>query len=281
MKIRIVSASCCLAVAGCSSVPTLPSGPGVSPKAIAQRIECELAGIAQKTPAERAWFKTWGAGYTLTLRVDESGTVAPTAAALVGLAGGAGGDLFGTGLSLSASSASKRLATLTYRLTMKDAAKRESCKSNDGTGLEGDLKIAEWLDSAIGAFENGKQGRHPATIGYTVEFVVTKSARASADFTLLPVRAPGSFGLGLGASAQRTDTQILDIAFADVAQPQPQEVYVVNMPAPGKAISGGPPSDGSAPLPARRPAGLTIPQPVPWPDAIDRQLEQLLRRNDR
>lgn len=274
MKMRTAGLLAAMVTSGCSTLPELPGEEKISIRRVVDRIQCELGEVVRQNPQERRWLMSWAAGFTLTLRVEEQGSVTPSASSLVALAGGPGGDLFGAGLSATGGANAKRIATMTSRVRLKDAGKFR-CEFPAGAGLEGGLGIGEWLDRSIGSINDKDAAKRPRSIGYTVEFVVLKSGRASADFTLLPVKPPGNFGFGILGSAQRLDTHTLDIAFADATPPGPQEVIVVKLPDGDKPLLGleaGKQPDKSITIRVQPGGG--------GGDAIDRQLDQLQFRNE-
>lgn len=275
MRMRAAGLVAAIVTSGCSTLPELPGEEKISIRRVVDRIQCELGEVVRQNPKERSWLMSWAAGFTLTLRVEEQGSVTPNASSLVALAGGPGGDLFGAGLSATGGANAKRIATMTSRVRLQDAGKFH-CEFPPGTGLEGGLGIGEWLDRSVGSTDSKEASKRPRSIGYTVEFVVLKSGRASADFTLLPVKPPGNFGFGLLGAAQRADTHTLDIAFADATPPGPQEVIVVKLPVDDKSAFG---------LDARKQPDKSItirvqPGGGGGGDLIDRQLDQLQFRNE-
>ncbi|MEZ2407321.1 hypothetical protein AB6806_10935 [Bosea sp. RCC_152_1] len=276
MKKLILSAAIAASAGACATVPELPSEDKISAARVVDRVQCELHDVVKNRASKYPWLKKWVAGFTLTLRVDETASITPSVASLVGLAGGPGGDLFGAGASGSFSGTTKRLAQMTFRVALKDAADYR-CPRSPTSGLEGQLGIGEWLDRSLGSMDDHDLSKKPKTIGYTIEFAVVKGGKASADITLLPVKSPGSFGFGLAVAGQRSDTHTLDVAFADGSAAPPQEVIVVKLPGP-------PPEKGIESLrPHAAPQSFTIRIPdrsAPGPDAIDRQLDQLQFRNE-
>lgn len=251
---------------GCSALPDFRHQGSVSSEDIVRHVQCELqAAYALLRPTYPVLDK-WAAAYKVTFRAERQHSG--------GLASGTWTVPGGVSVGAAATLSSSRLRQGSVRYqTRFDRIGEFNCdsdrKNSDRTdGPGGDLRIAEWLSSAL-APSHDAAAVVPAELTYLINFVAKYDASLRPTFVI--VNLTGSPLLGGGHS----NSDSLDIAFLDVSQkakPRPTEIVIVSWP-PGLSTSGAVPESLVAPpvAPARVVSDSALPADVQ--DRLDELLD--------
>jgi hypothetical protein len=107
------------------------------------------------------------------------------------------------------------------RNDLRDTYLKSSCPKSDGSGMEGDLKIEDFLRSNVlagsipGVIPRQGGATPYDTFNYEVAFVVSRAASASATWKLYPVSTNPSSTPFLAASRTKTNTMLLTLGKDD------------------------------------------------------------------
>jgi hypothetical protein len=266
-----------VAVSGCST--PLPLSRTAETPIIVQSIQCEIKEAWESYRDSRPWLDKWAAGFTLTLRANRQGGVAPEVSLLGPLAAGTYSVSVGGGVSADAT----RTAMTKYIVRL-DGLKNYTCPARADRPPESYIGLKEWIGSVVSEAPNGLT-RVPDTIGHTFQFIASSNARVGPTFSQPRWRGGGIF------SISEAHTYILDVAMTDARPKPPQLVIIVEdrtrggAPPPGRAaetriLSTGVPTQRTSPLLRRGQAvtrGATIPDDAR--QRIDNQLYELQLRN--
>jgi hypothetical protein len=168
---------CALATSACTQVPALHED-GIAISSIVQRVKCELAfAIPEPEPpwptGPYQWMRSWTAKADLTLMINEQSSVSPSAiftrllpSVPVPNVGNVGRSItLSVGAGLSTTAIRTDILSFTVALSELRRFKREGlCNLPEGNDLYGNLRLAEWISSALSPVEMHqlKVGRHPA-----------------------------------------------------------------------------------------------------------------------
>ncbi|BAC47555.1 blr2290 [Bradyrhizobium diazoefficiens USDA 110] len=218
----ILSLPILLLFAGCGThLPELTS-PQVLPRdRLIAAIHCELADAIREQLLEgpaRHFLIDWQAAYTITLKGNETGTLAadankfpvPFDRAASSVLISAGADVKGT---------ANRTAVLKFSLNVVDIDLRAApCAEAQATGthpfLRGNLGFGQWLNEALDtSLSDGFIAKHPdrlTSIGHTFQFVVLATAGINPTFTIAP--RPVTINPSVGVS--REEDNSVDVVLA-------------------------------------------------------------------
>lgn len=204
-----------LSVAGCGTdLPALTSKEVLPVDQLVMKIRCEFAtAISYEISQGYGFLKDWQASYIITMKANESGTLAadankfPFALGSSSVAVGAGG---------SAKGSTNRTALLKYDLDVSDIDTFQlKCKRTTSGHplLRGELGFAEWLDTALKASisnDDQKPQERLTSIGHTFEFALATSAGVSPVFTIVPK----PIVLNPSIAVSRLEDNIVDVVLA-------------------------------------------------------------------
>jgi hypothetical protein len=225
MTYRLLAAAIgCALLCGCAITPPTQHNDGISINRVVDRVKCELGRALADNPS----LDSWAGVITLTLEVDQTGSVVPSTT-LVGPfnAGTYGLDI---GAGVTAKSAQTSLVNV-YFPVYELLAFANACPIAPRNQLEDSLGLHEWvnrtfsLKSDEGALFKDKD----KAIGYTLEFDLDLTAGITPGFTF--TRVSGKTGLAVSRKTLNT----LEIALADVGiKPPRRELVPVRTPQPAK-----------------------------------------------
>lgn len=184
---------------------------------IVQNINCEITEAVRyvieqdkKLPRRTAaWFDDWGIQTTLTLTMDEKGSINPVVNWLPPSPANAIFNLAGAG---TLSSAANRIDKLNSYNSVKQYLKNQCVNRPDGAWmLSSDLKLKEWIVYVIMAANTGETSIPSGTggplksnvISHQIKFVVSTSGSLTPGWKLSRVSINQS-GAFLAASRDRT-----------------------------------------------------------------------------
>lgn len=213
-----------ISLSGCGTyVPNIQEFPGdtvdgqLFVQKIVQNINCEITEAVRyvieqdrRLPRRTApWFEDWGIQTTLTLTLDEKGSVSPVFNWLPPSPAGAIFNLAGAG---TVSSAASRIDKLNSYNSVKQFLDNQCVQRPDGPWmLSSDLKLREWLVYVILAANTGeisipvntKGPLKSNVISHQIKFVVTSSGSLTPGWKLSRVSINQS-GAFLAGSRDRT-----------------------------------------------------------------------------
>ena len=228
----IIAALGCTIVSGCVTMPTQQND-GISVNRVVDRVKCELGKALRDNPT----LESWAGVITLTLEVDQTGSVVPSTS-LVGPFNA------GTyGLDLSAGVTAKSLQTSLVNIyfpVYELFAFAEKCPIAPTNQLEDSLGLKEWVDRTLTlkAAEGALFKDKDKAIGYTLEFDLDLTAGVTPGFTF--TRVSGKAGLSVGRKTINT----LVIALADAGLKPPRKV---RLPAKKPTVEEGAKPSGAEP----------------------------------
>jgi hypothetical protein len=205
-----------MSVSGCGTyVPNIQEFPGdtvdgeLFVKKIVQNINCEITEAVhyvieqdKKLPRRTApWFDDWGIQTTLTLTMDEKGSINPVVNWLPPSPASAIFNLGGAG---TASSAATRIDKLNSYNSVQQFLQNQCVQRPDGLWiLSSDLKLREWIVYVILAANTGEISIPPNTngpyksnvISHQIKFIVTSSGGATPGWKLsrVSINQSGTF----------------------------------------------------------------------------------------
>lgn len=213
-----------LLLGGCGTyVPNIQEFPGdtvdgqLFVQKIVQNINCEITDAVRyvveqdkKLPRRTAaWFEDWGVQTTLTLTMDEKGSVNPVVNWMPPSPASAIFNLAGAG---TVSSAANRIDKLNSYNSVKQFLKNQCVQRPEGAWmLSSDLKLREWIVYAIMANNTGEISIPASTAGpfkanvisHQVKFIVSSTGSVTPGWKLSRV-AINQTGTFLSASRDRT-----------------------------------------------------------------------------
>jgi hypothetical protein len=212
MFYRLAAAAfCCTMTAACVTKPT-EMNDGISINRVVERVKCELGQAVSANPA----LLSWAGVITLTLEVDQSGSVMPGATVTgpfnagtfaVDVSGGVNGKSIQTSL------------VAVYFPIYELVAFAKKCPRDPRNQLEDSLGLQEWVVRTLELRnEGGLFKDKDKAIGYTLEFDLELSAGIGPGFTF--ARVNGKDGL----SASRKTANTLEVALADVGLTPPRRI---------------------------------------------------------
>jgi len=227
MKSQILGAAIgCALLCGCAIVPPTELNDGVSINRVVDRVKCELG----KALAQNPTLESWAGAITLTLEVDQTGSVLPSTSLIGPFNAGT------YGLDIVAGVTGKSVQTSlvnVYFPVYELLAFAEACPIAPRNQLEDSLGLREWVERtlALKRDEGAAFKDKDKAIGYTLEFDLDLTAGITPGFTF--TRASGKTGL----SVDRKTVNTLEIALADAGiKPPglvPALVRVPVQPPPG------------------------------------------------
>ena len=194
-KIAFLLPVCASVAAGCMSAPDLSDATGaehseIMIKDVVQRVKCEVSQAFDDKVEQREflWLASWTAHADLTLAIDDTSGVAPngsytnylghsaTSASKTPLASVT--DAFSLGASASLNGSATRSETVSFTIALDELKRwrrqldkkeanlppeKKTCYFNGATGVNGNLGLKEWVDSAFYPVQNGDlyAGIHP------------------------------------------------------------------------------------------------------------------------
>ncbi len=168
-------------LAACTSLPSLDPIEGTQAAAdgsipirdVVKRVKCELYDATKDVQKEYWWFKYWGAKIDLDLIVNEQAGVTPSLAFLDPLPTvkntlGSFSQSFSMGLNGGLTSNAIRTETVSFSATFLEVRDQlnpqvaknklrqfDDCKLPEGSELNGNLGLKQWVDSALGPVRGG------------------------------------------------------------------------------------------------------------------------------
>jgi hypothetical protein len=201
---------------------------GISINRVVDRVKCELGRALQDNSA----LQSWAGVITLTLEVDQTGSVVPTSNLIGPFNAGTYGLNIGAGV--TGKSVQTSLVNV-YFPVYQLLAFADACPIAPKNQLEDSLGLHEWVERTLvlkrdeGAMFTDKD----KAIGYTLEFDLDLTAGVTPGFTF--TRVSGSTGL----SVDRKTVNTLEIGLADAGIKPPGRVAVLVRvpvkPPPGTA----------------------------------------------
>jgi hypothetical protein len=255
----------CGFTAGCVTLPT-EQNDGVSINRVSDRVKCELGQAVASNPK----LLSWAAVITLTLEVDQTGSVLPSTS----LTGPFNAGTYAVNATAGATGTSIQTSLVTAYFPIWQVEKfAEHCPLSPATQLEDSLGLKEWVVRSLdaGAEEGLVFNDKSKAVGYTIEFDLELTAGITPGFIF--TRVSGQTGL----SADRKTKHTLDIAMTDAGLSPPRKV-VTFRPAKssGENLAPGAPSP-----PPERIVVVTKPKPVgdDTRRRLDAIMQQLLLKN--
>jgi hypothetical protein len=189
-------------------------------QAILINITCELRGAVNDLRAAYpggTFLDGFGIQTTLTLTYEEKGTLAPSVNWLPPSPASAVFNL-GAGLNLSSDATRKNVIDGYYLVSdLQNARCSDAARPNGAFLLQSDLKLSEWLFTAVSAsltntvnFKNAALGVKDSILQHEVKFVVDTSANATPTwkFKLVTVNPGGTF---LNLDRSRTNDLLITL----------------------------------------------------------------------
>jgi hypothetical protein len=223
---NLVAALSCAALCACAIVPPTEQNDGISIKRVVERVKCELGAALQ----DNGSLESWAGVITLTLEVDQTGSVVPSASLAGPFNAGAYGLDIGGGV--TGKSVQTSLVNV-YFPVYELLAFANACPIAPKNQLEDSLGLREWVDRTLSlkADEGAVFKDKDKAIGYTLEFDLDLTAGITPGFTFTRVSSKTGF------SVDRKTVNTLEIALADAGiQPPrrvPEIVRVPVKPTPG------------------------------------------------
>jgi hypothetical protein len=218
-----------LVCGSCALRPPLPSEHRVSVGEVIERVQCELAEAVRPHLARHEWLNDMAAGYVLTLKVEDEGSVAPSADIIDLLAKGT----FTLSLAGAATHTANRTASMDFSVNVDDLANYD-CDSgrlhdfpvryfSDGTGLK------DWLDRIVAGIDRDDKDRvqQPEKFGHTLEFGIKLTAGVTPSWVFVHAKPK------VAVAASRKDNHSLAVGFVKRVRPsapKPIDVFVTNFP---------------------------------------------------
>lgn len=239
--LRLVCCSLSLIVSGCVSVPEF-SESELTTAAVIHHIKCEIREAAISADPNNRYFRNWGIGNKLTLNADQTGSLTANA--------GLRHPLLPQVFDLSGKATLSGQGTRTERIEF--SANIDKLRLSEDLNcdyrpiddrhalLGGSLGIYDHLMRAIASIDIA--GIKPTQLDYTLVFTITKSADATAKFTMLPWGGQKTGTLGGTWSGKRIRTHTLNIALAPPAPATVCKLRFVN-PADQELFEGLCPED--------------------------------------
>lgn len=218
-----LAAMACL-IAGCGTqLPELVSAQVLPMEALVAAIHCELAGAVRKQAGkpDRQFLKDWQGAYTITLRGNETGTLAADANKFPASFGSGSSVAVAAGADIKGSA--NRTAILKFNLNFADIRPTDAlCSEGSSNGshpfLRGRMGFREWLDTALDASLSDPTIRnHPdklTSIAHTFQFVVISNAGLNPVFTIVP----RPIVLNPSVSVSREEDNSVDVVLAKPAK---------------------------------------------------------------
>lgn len=204
-------------LAGCTTVPPLPSEKWLAIDAVVDRVQCDLFRAFKDNPGlDGKIIDEYHAGVVLTLKVDDNGSVMPD----VSLLGPWGAGTYAAQLNGGITSTFARTVYQKFKVKIKDLKEQhKDCPIDPSHPFEDELGLTEWVTTAFNSRTPNDQNniRSDAfsrldSIGYTLNFTIGVSAKLNPTFAR--VRSKGGNGIGAG----RTNTHTLEVVMV-VADP--------------------------------------------------------------
>ncbi|WP_456843599.1 hypothetical protein [Bradyrhizobium sp. USDA 4510] len=184
-------------------------------------IHCELADAIREQllhRPDRRFLIDWQAAYTITLKGNETGTLAADANKIpLPFDRGASSVLISAGADVKGTA--NRTAVLKFSLNVSDIDLRAApCAETYATGthpfLRGNIGFGQWLNEALDtSISDGFIASHPdrlTSIGHTFQFVVLATAGINPTFTIAP--RPITINPSVGVS--REEDNSVDVVLA-------------------------------------------------------------------
>ena len=180
--IAIVGFVCAAELAGCTTLPSLDpidgtqAGPdgSISINEVVARVKCEVYDATRDIRRDYWWFRYWGAKVDLDLIVNEQAGITPSVAFVEPYAPftskvlGNISQSFSLGLTGGLTSNAIRTETVSFSATFLEvrdqldahvvnnkAGRFNSCNLPEGSELNGNLGLRQWIDSALGPVKGG------------------------------------------------------------------------------------------------------------------------------
>jgi hypothetical protein len=227
----------------CTSLASLPSSSTLPVGTVVDKVECDLhTAVKAEILNGHSYLDDWAAAFTLTLKVEEQGGLAIVPVTAVTFPFSSVSHMFNLNFGAGTTETSRRTATLNFSFKLHDAlhdARLYVCPPQflgDHPLVAGDLGISEWLHRSLTAIDGNDLFKEPTSIGHTTEFEIIANGALGPSVVLSRFTGTGSL------TAQRTDTDTLDLALAAIPpEPDRQELLLsVQKYRPKK--SGRPPS---------------------------------------
>ncbi len=227
MNSQILAAAVgCALLCGCAIVPPTELNDGVSINRVVDRVKCELGKALEQNSA----LESWAGVITLTLEVDQTGSVVPSSS----LTGPFNAGTYGLDISAGVTGKSVQTSLVNVYFPVYELlAFANACPIAPKNQLEDALGLREWVERtlALRTDEGATFKDKDKAIGYTLEFDLDLTAGITPGFTF--TRVSGKAGL----SVDRKTVNTLEIALADAGIKPPQRVSVL-VPVPVKPASG-------------------------------------------
>jgi hypothetical protein len=174
---------CAAELAGCTTLPSLDpidgtqAGPdgSISINEVVARVKCELYDATRDISRDYSWFRSWGAKVDLDLIVNEQAGLTPSVAFITPYAPftskvvGNISQAFSFGLTGGLTSNAIRTETVSFSATFLEVrdqldgavvhnrlARFNGCVLPEGTELNSNLGLKQWIDSALGPVRGGE-----------------------------------------------------------------------------------------------------------------------------
>ncbi|MGZ5529417.1 MAG: hypothetical protein ACXWJB_12140 [Limisphaerales bacterium] len=192
---------------------------GVSVAAVGARVHCELGDAYRELLPRHPELSRWAAGTSLTLAVDQTGSVVPSST----LTGPFNAGTFGVDISLGATGKATRTALKKSYISLAESL-TYSCPPAAVNPLQNSLGLKEWI---VRVFEAQDADPNPTrldpkdkAIGYTLEFSLDLAAGATPGFTFSRVSGKGAFAIDSKA------THSLDLALVELSPEDYKTIFV-------------------------------------------------------
>jgi hypothetical protein len=215
-----IATFCCVTMASCVTMPTQQND-GISIDRVVDRVKCELG----KALKDNHLLESWAGVITLTLEVDQTGSVSPSTNLVGPFNAGTYGLNIGAGV--TGKSVQTSLVNIYFAVyELLDFADR--CPIAPQSQLEDSLGLTEWIDRTLALkTDEGVTFDKDKAIGYTLEFDLDLTAGVTPGFTF--TRVNGTVGLSVDHKTVNT----LEIALADANIKPPKRVAtLVRVPPP-------------------------------------------------
>lgn len=221
----LIAVTGCAMTAGCVTMPT-EQNDGISINRVVDRVKCELG----KALKDNSLLESWVGVITLTLEVDQTGSVLPS----TNLVGPFNAGTYGLNIGAGATGKSVQTSLVNVYFPVYELLDfAERCPIAPTSQLEDSLGLKEWVNRTL-TLRSGEDATFKdkdKAIGYTLEFDLDLTAGITPGFTF--TRVNGTVGLSFDHKTVHT----LEIALADADIKPPRLVPIMVRVAKPKAVA--------------------------------------------
>jgi hypothetical protein len=229
---RLAAAISCATMCGCAILPPTELNDGISINRVVDRVKCELG----KALEDNRDLESWAGVITLTLEVDQTGSVVPSSS----LTGPFNTGTYGLDISAGVTGKSVQTSLVNVYFPVYELLTfANACPIAPKNQLEDTLGLHEWVERtlALRQDEGAAFKDKDKAIGYTLEFDLDLTAGITPGFTF--TRVSGKAGL----SVDRKTVNTLEIALADAGIKPPKRVPILVRVPPKPTSSTAKPAE--------------------------------------